>query len=125
MALEPISELEIVEIESFFGNSNLIEIVDPETKRSRIHYSAFNIQKEGKTLIDPGVYVRNDSDLKVEISHSFSDPTYGYTQDKLDQERILSSIKVNYFVKQIGSGEIPVIEELAGQFTFLISKSLM
>lgn len=119
LALEPISELEIVEIESFFGNSNLIEIVDPETKRSRVHYSAFNIQKEGKTLIDPGVYVRNDSDLKVEISHSFSDPTYGYTQDKLDQERILSSIKVNYFVKQIGSGEIPVIEEISRTIYFL------
>lgn len=92
-------------IEAFLGSSTLNYFKDPTTTRSRAQYSAFSITDGSRTLQDPGVYARNDTELDFEFSHTFDIEYIDELLPTGSTEPKVGRVIINYVIKQ-SSGEV-------------------
>lgn len=95
-------------IEAFLGSSTVNYFKDPVTTRSRAQYSAFSISDGSRTLQDPGVYARNDTELDFEFSHTFDIEYIDELLPTGSTEPKVGRVIINYVIKQ-SSGEVVYI----------------
>ena len=114
-------ESDPAQIESLLGESTQTVIQDPVSKRWRGHYSAFNIVDGTRSLTDPGVYARNDTEVGLEFSHTIDIEYVDELKPDFSTEPKVLKVYINYTIKQ-SSGEVVYIPKARSIYFLDINK---